>query len=365
MLQVQTSPLERLGISQEMVRRFCARNGVGIKDLSKLIQTVSRHASSPFHTDRNQTPGAEQIFKDIQQAASEMDSEDKLDAVVNSYLAGPATQIDQLRAGFEAKLALLEEHSQSIAIALISSIIESASGSKIFTQKTFKTRRFCTSEVGYENLRTQILREDAIDFKSIFAPHDHSRLIEYSVDENGNVTRYKLKSTLPETKHDIASTNTDYELILDSTKNIIRDLSQYDKHLKHGHYRRVENGKVLNGLKIIGILYFKSRHREETTNLYLGEALSLSYDSGSMSIKADGTLNGQSISKSRLLEYITEALVNGLTLSQFLPLLNSYTTDPDDGILLGYRVQENEPRFLLLGDFWKLHKSTPGLYGEK
>ena len=351
MIQVQTNPLERLGISQEMAKRFSAQNGVGIKDLSKLIQTVSRHASTPFHTDRNQTPGADQIFKDIQQAASEIDSEEKLGATVERYLDKPASQVEYTTALFRAKLEVIQREASALTDTFGKLFAYYSFGNGLFLPPSPQIRSYFVYKPDYSTVfLTQ--RGGYIDFDEVYHPHQKV-ICEYSLDGNSNVK-----------KSDLTTANLEDIRRVERYKGFRKlapIVERIDKITKTGLeskeqcYLRNSSSVDLPEIKIIGIVNFGD------INKYLSEVFGLEtcyIEGGIFGSKSACRLKDSKEAQIKFIDEIIRNLTEGLTFEQFLPFITKLKQEHNNGMLIGLRMQEEGPRMILLGLTQRLKENS-------
>ena len=363
MIQVQANPLERLGISQEMVRRFCAQNGVGVHDLGKLIQTVSRHGSSPFHTDRNQTPGADQIFKDIQQAASEVDSEEKLGAAAISHLEKPATQIEHMREQFNLRLALITSKYEELEGALAKVLLGLPLGNDLFEMPDLQVNRFSTT---VPNL-SLLSKDGYIDFCQMFYD-DRNTNCEYLVDSDGSLRKYNLVRFKDPIAEDAVETYTPKpdELIFGQIEPLSTGLSDPDIEqidIYH-HYFRDGEGQKLEGTKIIGSLNLGDLLVNEI-NEVLCNLFSLPHSDPKLPTEGLRAWRASKTNNSTNIATAKKELEGGFSTERFMLLLKHFLPSVRFGhVIVAYKKDRDKERFILLGANNPLHEKTPGLYKE-
>ena len=344
MIEISLNPLERLGISQEMVKRFCAQNGVGVHDLGKLIQTVSRHASSPFHTDRNQTPGADQIFKDVQQAASEVDSEEKLGAAVSSYIGRSAGQVEMLREQYAFRLGLLQEKDKELREAFKNTLVQT-----IFHARAPKVKRFIISRPKLPEVSEQLeTKPSDIFFPN--APIADDNVYEYHIRDDGTIEVFDLTrhlELLHKSRIAIYSIKPD-DLILESPLKfrIEKDGCAYHLLFTRQGINQAET-KKLRGIKIIG--YLALSKEKNSISPYIDEV----FRAGTVS----------NLPQQQLMQY-AKYLDEGLDIEQFMPLIYFLNgNEHQEFILLGLRPdKKGQPRIFLLGLSHEVHNRTHGKY---
>lgn len=348
-IRLNVNPLEIIGVNPLLVKRFCAENGVGLKDLSKLVQTISRHASTPFHTDRNNSLAAEQIFTSIQQAASDIDDEAGLRTAVEELLQRPADQIEELNIQFNSRLALLEQK-VSETEKIVSSMLNAAVlGDEMFEAPLFRTRRFCISPPKF-NLITQA---STVNFTEVF-DHNILKPYEYFINDNGDLQRYKLKRYKTYISSDKIKTYKPepYEVIFDGifTPDQRFGFDYIDEETEskaspektsYDHFYREEGGEILSGIRIIGSISIQAEKLDEVFK----EAL--------------GLLNSSNtFSRDNILRTLTE----GFTIEQFKPFLSFYSSNPESQVLLASNLRSNEIKIIPLGASFQIHKKTPHLF---
>ena len=357
-LQVQTNPLERIGLNQRTVRRFCAENGLGLQDLDKLTKLAARHSSASFHPDVNKTPQAEQVFNEIQQAASEIETEDKLRAQVEQLMQKPGEQVERIREQHNSKLVLVQKKGESIANAFKILITTLSFGSEMFEPTLPKIQRFCLIEPDFLTL----LQNDFLDFSGVYVNGELNRYCEYFIDSNGKILKYELKSFTQDINPRalIKYKPKPDELILDTFEDKGSD--------SYKHLYRVSSGKYLSDTRIIGVLF---HDEEDKINIALNKFFELAYDTSVDDTHVDPGEKPYklSITPRRGIKSITpiiQEFLEGFTLERFVPLINYFSFDFNFGfLLLACKMTETGPRIIPLGKMSHLHEKTPGLYRNK
>ena len=365
-LKLRLHPLEEIGLSRNAIQRYKPENGVGISDLAKFVQLMVRHGSATFHPDINHNPHAEEIFRDIQRAASDVDTEEKLEAAARRYLEKPADQVEQIRQQYNDKLALIQQRQKEAEDALLSALLANVSGNELFEPPVPRIRRYCIDEPKLE----AIFAGESISFKEVFYPTARN-LFEYTLDSSGKVKRFKLaKSDLVVNADQIKRYNPKEPneiLLYEKEPTVLVKKGQGQEIFVHPRYLRDGKGEDLTDIKIIGSLDFNDPEFGDVNKAsYLNEALSklfgLLHDEFWDHASKTALLEGTVANPRELAASIIGELKEGFTPDRFRPLLRylSYNVT-DNAILIGCK-NPNDPRIVLLGSIRKLHEKTPNLY---
>ena len=361
-LKLRLNPLETIGLSRHLLERFKPEHGVGPEQLATFISKMVVHGSAPFHPDINQNPNAEQVFKDINDAGSQVDTPEKLAIATQQYLARPADQVAQVREQYNAKLAQIQSRLSDRENILLQLLISNAKGNELFAAPNLRQRRFCVNEPAIDLL----YRGRAINFGAVYFPSS-GNLCEYQVDNSGNLRKYKLERS----DHVLVADLIDKykpkpeEIILNTEQpSQVERRGQKREVSIHPLYARSSKAEEINDLRIIGTLYFGDvGEHDKNINLALNKVFGLSYDPVFEEAPKVQLIEGRTVSQDELVTPIAHDLINGIPLAKFKKLLRyiSQGVQEDHSILIAYR-ESPEPSIVLLGRIPELHEKTPNLY---